>query len=117
METPREGPGWIKGYAEALLYGLGGHGLRLKTVLATCKSYAGNNIDRWKNVLCHNTFMSSRCRVLRSIICPYSSSARLDRTSVPLCSPTTPLPARLLAQTGPRCRLCCASTGGGMESS
>ena len=58
METPGEDPRRIRGYVAALLAGLEGDddaGPRgKKKILATCKHYAGNDIDRWANVVRHN---------------------------------------------------------------
>lgn len=54
METPGEDPRRIKGYVEALLAGLEGDDPDRKKILATCKHYAGNDIDRWEDVVRHS---------------------------------------------------------------
>jgi xylan 1,4-beta-xylosidase len=52
-ETPGEDPRRIKGYVKALLAGLEGD-QKIRKVIATCKHYAGNDLERWQGVLRHN---------------------------------------------------------------
>ena len=56
METPGEDPRRIKGYVEALLAGLEGSADEQrngrKKVIATCKHYAGYDIESKTPVLC-----------------------------------------------------------------
>ncbi|CAI4218474.1 unnamed protein product [Parascedosporium putredinis] len=51
--TPND-PRRIKGYVKALLSGLEGDDPSKKKIIATCKHYAGNDIERWGDVVRHN---------------------------------------------------------------
>lgn len=52
-ETPGEDIVRIKGYTKAILAGLEGNATQ-RRIIATCKHYAGNDIEAWKGVTRHN---------------------------------------------------------------
>jgi beta-D-xylosidase 4 len=52
-ETPGEDATRLKGYTKSLLAGLEGNGTQ-RRIVATCKHYAGNDLEKWGNVDRHN---------------------------------------------------------------
>ncbi|SPO02550.1 related to xylan 1,4-beta-xylosidase [Cephalotrichum gorgonifer] len=90
METPGEDPRRIRGYVRALLAGLEGEGDDnggTKKVLATCKHYAGNDIERWGDVTRHNFSATVSLQDLVEYHLPgFRQCARDSRVSSFMCA-------------------------------
>ena len=50
IQTPGEDPFRIKGYVKSLLRGLEGND-KIRKIIATCKHYVGNDMERWSGVV------------------------------------------------------------------
>ncbi|PKS08334.1 hypothetical protein jhhlp_005278 [Lomentospora prolificans] len=87
METPGEDPRRIKGYVKALLAGLEGDDPSKKKVIATCKHYAGNDIDRWEDVLRFNFSATISLQdLVEYYLPPFQQCARDSRVGSIMCA-------------------------------
>jgi xylan 1,4-beta-xylosidase len=86
METPGEDPKRIKGYVKALLAGLEGS-KPIRKVIATCKHYAGNDLDRWKGILRYgfNAVISMQ-DLVEYYLPPFQQCARDSKVGSMMCS-------------------------------
>ena len=87
METPGEDPRRIKGYVKALVSGLEGDDPSKKKIVATCKHYAGNDIDRWEDVLRFNfSAVISLQDLVEYYLPPFQQCARDSRVGSIMCA-------------------------------
>jgi beta-D-xylosidase 4 len=91
METPGEDPRRIKGYVKALLAGLEGSEDEQKggkkKIIATCKHYAGNDLERWKGVLRHNfDAIISTQDLVEYYLPPFQQCARDSKVGSVMCA-------------------------------
>ncbi|KAK0656889.1 glycoside hydrolase superfamily [Cercophora newfieldiana] len=85
-ETPGEDPVRIKGFTKALLAGLEGTG-SIRKVIATCKHFAGYDLERWKGAVRHrfNAVISSQ-DLSEYYLPPFQQCARDSKVGSFMCS-------------------------------
>jgi xylan 1,4-beta-xylosidase len=85
-KTPGEDPFRIKGYVKALLEGLEGN-QKVRKIIATCKHFAGNDMERWSGVVRYgfNAIISLQ-DLSEYYLPPFQQCARDSKVGSIMCS-------------------------------
>lgn len=85
-ETPGEDAVRLKGYTKQLLAGLEGNG-KQRRIIATCKHYAGNDLEKWGSVDRHNFDAKITLQDLAEYyLQPFQQCARDSKVGSFMCS-------------------------------